>query len=154
MGSNIIAHLIFFSLHTFYMLILRACLVHVFKHMFLVFKQYYTYFHTLFYPYVFPKKKNWKLLFKHTYHCHTFGSSFNNTSLHFPISLFAFHLSLSLSLSLSWIWACARGKSSKKKPQLKQWIITKLLIFRLLWFFLNTNIVNLIFFFSLEKKGK
>ena len=94
MGSNIIAHLIFFSLHTFYMLILRACLVHVFKHMFLVFKQYYTYFHTLFYPYVFPKKKNWKLLFKHTYHCHTFGSSFNNTSLHFPISL-----SLSLSLS-------------------------------------------------------
>ena len=95
MGSNVIAHLIFFSLHTFYMLILRACLVHVFKHMFLVFKQYYTYFHTLFYPYVFPKKKNWKLLFKHTYHCYTFGSSFNNTSLHFPISLFAFHLSLS-----------------------------------------------------------
>ena len=35
---------------------LRACLVHVFKHMFSVFKQHYTYFHTFFHPHVFPKK--------------------------------------------------------------------------------------------------
>ena len=54
-------------------------------------------------------------------------------------------LSLSLSLSLSWICACAKGNISKKS--LKQQIITNLLIFGLLWFFLNTNIVNLIFFF-------
>ena len=33
-----------------------ARLVCKLKHMFLVFKQYYTYFHTLFYPHVFPKK--------------------------------------------------------------------------------------------------
>ena len=36
--------------------------------MFSVFKQYYMYFHILFHPHVFQKKKkNWKLLFKHTY---------------------------------------------------------------------------------------
>ena len=34
---------------------LRVCLVHVFKHMFLVFKQHYTYFYTLFHPHVFLK---------------------------------------------------------------------------------------------------
>ena len=34
----------------------RPCLVCEFKHMFLVFKQHYTYFHTLFYSYIFPKK--------------------------------------------------------------------------------------------------
>ena len=37
---------------------LSACLVHVFKHMFSVFKQYYTYFRTLFHPHVFPKNTN------------------------------------------------------------------------------------------------
>ena len=35
---------------------LRPCLVHHFKYMFSVFKQYYTYFYTFFHPYVFPKK--------------------------------------------------------------------------------------------------
>ena len=35
---------------------LRGHLVHVFKHMFSVFKQHYTYFHTFFHPHVFPKK--------------------------------------------------------------------------------------------------
>ena len=53
---------------------------------------------------------------------------FNNSSIHiiFP-SHFRFSslslslsLSVSLSLSLSWICVCARGKSNKKKPQLKQ----------------------------------
>ena len=34
---------------------LRVCLIHVFKHMFSVFKQYYTYFHTFFHPHVFSK---------------------------------------------------------------------------------------------------
>ena len=33
------------------------CLVREFKHMFLVLKQYYMYFHTFFHPHVFPKKK-------------------------------------------------------------------------------------------------
>ena len=37
---------------------LSARLVHVFKHMFSVFKQYYTYFRTLFHPHVFPKNIN------------------------------------------------------------------------------------------------
>ena len=37
---------------------LRACLVHVFKHMFSVFKQHYTYFHTLFHLHVFSKNTN------------------------------------------------------------------------------------------------
>ena len=31
---------------------LRECLLHHFKQQFLVFKQYYTYFHTLFYPHI------------------------------------------------------------------------------------------------------
>ena len=35
----------------------RARLVHVFKHMFSIFKQHYTYFHIHFYPHVFPKKQ-------------------------------------------------------------------------------------------------
>ena len=35
---------------------LRAHLVHVSKHMFSVFKQYYTYFHTLFHSHLFSKK--------------------------------------------------------------------------------------------------
>ena len=34
----------------------RGCLVHYFKHIFSVFKQSYTHFHTLFHPHVFPKK--------------------------------------------------------------------------------------------------
>ena len=32
---------------------LRSCLVHQFKHMFLVSKQHYTYFYILFYPHIF-----------------------------------------------------------------------------------------------------
>ena len=36
----------------------RTRLVHMFKHMFSVFKQHYTYFHTLFYPHVFPINTN------------------------------------------------------------------------------------------------
>ena len=35
---------------------LRGCLLHNFKHMFSVFKQHYTYFHTIFHLHVFPKK--------------------------------------------------------------------------------------------------
>ena len=35
---------------------LRAYLVHNFKHMFLVFKQHYTHFHTLCHPHIFLKK--------------------------------------------------------------------------------------------------
>ena len=35
---------------------LRGCLVSVFKQQFLVFKQHFTYFHTLFHPYVFLQK--------------------------------------------------------------------------------------------------
>ena len=50
---------------TFFFRLLRACLVHVFKHMFSVFKQYYTYFYTLFHLSYF--QKNWKLLFKYIY---------------------------------------------------------------------------------------
>ena len=38
-------------------------------------------------------------------------------------------------------------KIKKKKPQQKQQIIKKLLIFGFIWLFLNTNIINLIFFF-------
>ena len=85
---------------------------------------------------------------------------FNNSSIHiiFPshfllfISLSSIHThththTLSLSLSLSLICSCARGKSSQKKPQLSRQIITNLLLFGLLWFFLNTYIVNLFFFF-------
>ena len=34
----------------------RGRLVHMFKHMFSVFKQQYTYFYTLFHPHIFPKK--------------------------------------------------------------------------------------------------
>ena len=37
---------------------MKAHLVHVFKHIFLVFKQYYTYFHTLFHSHVYPKDIN------------------------------------------------------------------------------------------------
>ena len=33
-------------------------LVHVFKHIFSVFKQHYTYFHALFHSHVFPKNTN------------------------------------------------------------------------------------------------
>ena len=33
-------------------------MVHVFKQMFLVFKQYYTYFHTLFHLHIFSKNTN------------------------------------------------------------------------------------------------
>ena len=36
---------------------LRSRLVRKFKHMFLVFKQYYKYFHTFFHPHAFKKKK-------------------------------------------------------------------------------------------------
>ena len=39
-----------------YNVILMAHLVHKFKHMFSVFKQYYTYFHITFHPHVFSKK--------------------------------------------------------------------------------------------------
>ena len=41
---------------TLHNLRLRPCLVHNFEHMFLVFKQHYTYLHTLFHSHVFPKK--------------------------------------------------------------------------------------------------
>ena len=34
----------------------RVYLVHDFKHMFLVYKQYYMYFHILFHPHMFSKK--------------------------------------------------------------------------------------------------
>ena len=34
----------------------RGCLVYQLKHMFSVFKQHYTHFHTLFHPYVYSKK--------------------------------------------------------------------------------------------------
>ena len=37
---------------------LRGHLVHVFKNTFSVFKQYYTYYHTLFHPDVFSKNTN------------------------------------------------------------------------------------------------
>ena len=37
-------------------LFLRCLGIHVFEHMFSVFKQYYTYFHTLFHPHIFLKK--------------------------------------------------------------------------------------------------
>jgi len=37
---------------------LRVCLVHILKHMFLVFKQYYTYFHIFFHPHVYQKNTN------------------------------------------------------------------------------------------------
>ena len=36
-------------------LIQRGCLVCVFKQLFSVFKQYFTYFYTLFHPHVFPQ---------------------------------------------------------------------------------------------------
>ena len=36
----------------------KSRLVHVFKQMFSVFKQHYTYFHILFYPYIFSKNTN------------------------------------------------------------------------------------------------
>ena len=45
---------------------LRSYLVYQLKHMFLVFKQHYMYFHTLFYPYVFIKKIENCCLNKHT----------------------------------------------------------------------------------------
>ena len=37
---------------------LGARLVHVFKHMFSIFKQYYMYFHTFFHSHVFSKNTN------------------------------------------------------------------------------------------------
>ena len=58
-----------------------------------------------------------------------FGSSFNNTFLHFPISLFAFHISLSLSLSLSLsrehVQIIKNEAMEKKNAYLKQQIIKK-----------------------------
>ena len=36
-------------------MIVRGCLVGVFKQQFSVFKQYFTHFHTLFHPQVFPQ---------------------------------------------------------------------------------------------------
>ena len=86
-----------------------------------------------------------------------FGTTGNNSQQYPPhFLLFAFHLFLqySLSLSLSLVNMCnARRKSKKNKPLLKQtsktqeqqkislnWskqIIINLLIFGLLWFFLN-----------------
>ena len=36
---------------------LRACLIHMFKHIFSNFKQHYMYFYTLFHLYLFFKKK-------------------------------------------------------------------------------------------------
>ena len=50
-----------------YLIKFGVCLVHTFKHMFSVFKQYYMYFYILFLLTRISKKKNWKLLFKHTY---------------------------------------------------------------------------------------
>ena len=43
-----------------------ARLVHAFKYMFLVFKQYYTYFHIFFHPHVFQKKADNCYLNAHT----------------------------------------------------------------------------------------
>ena len=37
-------------------LIRNSCLVHQLNHIFSVFKQHYSYFHTVFFPQVFPKK--------------------------------------------------------------------------------------------------
>ena len=48
-----------FFLFSFYVLqLLRAYLVHVFKHVFSIFKQHYTYFYTHFHPHVFLKNTN------------------------------------------------------------------------------------------------
>ena len=47
---------------------LRGCLIDMFKHMFSVFKQHYTNFHTLFHPCVFSHVSNNKIhVFKHIY---------------------------------------------------------------------------------------
>ena len=56
-----------------------------------------------------------------------FGSSFNNTFLHFPISLFALHISLQYSLSLSreHVQIIKNEATEKKNAYLKQQIIKK-----------------------------
>ena len=56
-----------------------------------------------------------------------FGLSFNNTFLHFPISLFALHISLQYSLSLSreHVQIIKNEATEKKNAYLKQQIIKK-----------------------------
>ena len=146
MGSNIIAHLIFFSLYTSYLLILNIPTTTHFE----IYSNHCHMFGSSF------NNTKFDLMYLKLHQCcrsvlthwsQVWPYVSQVSTILFTFSHFTFCFSyLFLQNSLSLNEHVQEAGAAKKKPQQKHQTITNLLIFGLLWFFLNTNIGNLIFF--------